>query len=375
MKYSKSSPPHSRLSPSSADRWTACPGSLALCDLVPDNPSEYADDGSLAHEIAAAWLTEGEPDSITDEMRDAIRTYVDYVSMIFVTHDVAKIMVEERIESSIIPDFGGTPDCVIFYNDGVDDIIEVVDFKYGAGVLVDARSKQMQCYLHLAGNFWIESGYKFKHGKRLGYPVYRATVVQPRREHVQSVDYARHELDWIDKFVETKDLHPGKHCQFCPAAHACPEILEKVIEHVDTPPNKLMTVTELKSLLDCETGIKAALKQARQQCQDHIQEGGQVPGYKLVTSLGNRTWVNSDEETLAILRRAKLGKKKATATKLLSPTQMLKIKDLTPKQIGLINHLVFRPTRGLKLVPESAAGEPVEFPSVADQFEEIVENE
>ena len=44
---------HALLSPSSAYRWMQCPGSVSLCRLFPDESSEYAKEGTLAHAYAA----------------------------------------------------------------------------------------------------------------------------------------------------------------------------------------------------------------------------------------------------------------------------------------------------------------------------------
>ena len=43
---------HALLRPSSAARWIACPPSVRLCEQFEDVESEYAKEGSLAHEIA-----------------------------------------------------------------------------------------------------------------------------------------------------------------------------------------------------------------------------------------------------------------------------------------------------------------------------------
>ncbi len=47
---------HALLSPSSAERWMQCPGSVALSYGAPDSSSEYADEGTAAHELAAMCL-------------------------------------------------------------------------------------------------------------------------------------------------------------------------------------------------------------------------------------------------------------------------------------------------------------------------------
>ncbi|SQC97399.1 Protein of uncharacterised function (DUF2800) [Fusobacterium necrophorum subsp. necrophorum] len=61
---------HALLGPSSASRWMACPPSVNLTKDMPDTTSEYAAEGSLAHEIAElklkkkSWIRECPPGSL-----------------------------------------------------------------------------------------------------------------------------------------------------------------------------------------------------------------------------------------------------------------------------------------------------------------------
>ena len=43
---------HAKLSPSSAERWMTCPGSVALSEGYADRSSAVADEGTAAHELA-----------------------------------------------------------------------------------------------------------------------------------------------------------------------------------------------------------------------------------------------------------------------------------------------------------------------------------
>ena len=61
---------HAILSPSSAKRWINCTPSALLAEEAGSKSSVYADEGTLAHEIAEYALTkylEGEYDPIIDD--------------------------------------------------------------------------------------------------------------------------------------------------------------------------------------------------------------------------------------------------------------------------------------------------------------------
>lgn len=77
---------HSLLSPSTAHRWMICPGSVARGMTLPDEPSAYAQEGTIAHALAESMLngTEYEvpPEYDTAELREHVQTYVDFVTLL-----------------------------------------------------------------------------------------------------------------------------------------------------------------------------------------------------------------------------------------------------------------------------------------------------
>lgn len=50
---------HAKLSPSSAERWMSCPGSVALCEGKDDKGNQFAHDGTTMHHFAELCLTNG----------------------------------------------------------------------------------------------------------------------------------------------------------------------------------------------------------------------------------------------------------------------------------------------------------------------------
>ena len=50
---------HSKIGASSKDRWSQCPGSVRLSEGIPSISSAYAEEGTLAHSLAADWWVNG----------------------------------------------------------------------------------------------------------------------------------------------------------------------------------------------------------------------------------------------------------------------------------------------------------------------------
>lgn len=119
-----------------------------------EKSSSFADEGTLAHAICAtklkSWLkqdTSEEEREIaqyakyhTSEMEDYTDTYVSivlekYSAALKKTKD-AKLLIETRLDfTEYVPESFGTGDAVII----ADGTMEVIDFKYGKGVRVEAK--------------------------------------------------------------------------------------------------------------------------------------------------------------------------------------------------------------------------------------------
>lgn len=154
---------HALLSASSAHRWLNCTPSARLEEQFPDTESEYAKEGTLAHEIAELKLRKHfiEPmgpktfatkmnkfkkeELYQEEMDEHTDTYLEYVQG--VVHSYASrphIVIETTLDySHIVPEGFGTGDCIIIGG----DTLHIIDFKYGKGVPVDAvDNPQMKLY-------------------------------------------------------------------------------------------------------------------------------------------------------------------------------------------------------------------------------------
>ena len=135
-----------RYSPSAAERWMTCPGSVNACLDLEDKGSKYADEGTAAHELAELILNGADGQALvgataangvefTQDMLVEVMKYVGYVREL-VQATGGTLLTEQRLPLSSITgeDAHGTADVVIIAGD---ELI-VADLKFGMGVQVDA---------------------------------------------------------------------------------------------------------------------------------------------------------------------------------------------------------------------------------------------
>lgn len=150
---------HALISPSACGRIGYCPASVMLSKDIPNESSQYAEEGTAAHRMAELDLTaffNGQPFNDAEQSeKEAIRSaypeapsyvgvYTNYVAEL--AKDAIYKAVEVRLPMTPItgePDAFGTADCLIIAG----DTLHVVDLKYGAGVKVDAvQNAQLGMY-------------------------------------------------------------------------------------------------------------------------------------------------------------------------------------------------------------------------------------
>lgn len=184
---------HAVLLASGAHRWLNCPPS-ALVEVAyrsehGDVSSPAAMQGTVAHELAE-WkvrqlderlaetvgvrpvheLIDSEMERCTDEYQQLISERIAAAKRVDESFVVA---VEQRLNfSHLVPGGFGAADCIIIAG----NLIEVIDFKYGQGVLVEAEQNP-QLMLYALGAL-------HHFGPLYDLETVRLTIVQPRREQV-----------------------------------------------------------------------------------------------------------------------------------------------------------------------------------------------
>lgn len=299
---------HAPLSPSSAERWIACPASIRFgAQFDTGESSPWAEEGTTAHELAALkvlaafsdtdtkavaveWRTT-HPELSDDDFDDMDRftdEYVEHVKRMASTMRHPQVAVEVRVDTGV-PESWGTADCVLFSPWE----IKVVDFKYGTGVAVEAAGNP-QLKLYALG---VLNAYQGLLGE---YDEIVIGIAQPRLGIWKSVTMPVVELyRWRDDVVKPAGelaLSDGapfgpsyETCRFCPAAGRCQAQLEEVFstDFNDSPDQ--LSPAEISDALEAAPLIRAWLNQLEEAALHMAySEGTPIPGWKVVRSGGKR---------------------------------------------------------------------------------------
>jgi hypothetical protein len=367
-------PAHSRIGASSYSRWSkihgGCPGSVRLSAGLKSAESEYAKEGTLAHEIAATILENyffgrSKPmRAITElplDMMPAVKEYVDFIkSQALVAGADIKlghILIEHRFDmsQSVYPGLFGTSDAIVYFPRTKK--LMVADYKHGAGIAVEVEDNlQLQYY---ALGALLSTGFPCNEVE--------IVVVQPRcgDEHIHKWKFSSvHLLDFAADLAsdaaatEEADayLKPGKHCRFCPAAATkCEAVKDRAIalakiEFKDIGPYNPNKLSEALSFIPA---MEAWIKQVHEFAYAEAVAGRNPPGWKLVPKRATRKWIVPEEEIVKFMVAAKPGLMQESfyESKLKTPAQMEK---LLSKQLGeKLRKLMDSVSSGYNLVPES----------------------
>ena len=389
---------HAVLGASSSHRWMACPGSIRMCEGLPNTTSIYADEGTVAHRILEKVLTtrnhaitylgdkhvlNGHTFTVDMEMVEAVNLAAAVVFTDFkAAGGSATLVVERRFDlSHVYVGMYGTNDAMVGQPFG---LLRVYDFKYGARHAVEVVWNSQMLYYALGAS----------HGQV--YEEIELIILQPRAYHkdgpIRRWRLSPEELDqWMmEKLIPaakaTEDpnapLVVGEdHCTFCRARATCPAQHEHVTtlarEVFDVvpgelpPPPELLTMEQLQRILMVEPMAKAWFKSCRSFVTESLRSGTRTPeeiGFKLVHGRKTRKWA-SEEEAAAWLDIT-IGEG-AYTKELISPAQAEKLFKGDKGGKAQLSELI-EETRGVQLVPVSDHREAL-TPAVLRVFEVVNE--
>lgn len=238
---------HALFSPSAAERWLECAGSVRLCKGIPRRESAAAEQGTRAHKCLEQYLKcapEKAPKVRQFLIRQAQSGAANYdLEMIDHAEKSAKwiwekaggkeIYPEHRADlSHIDPDLWGTLDVAIPEYFGT---LTIVDFKYGIHVAVDAeRNSQLLTYAV------AES-----HRHRNNFSHVELAIAQPRAAHPRGAFRTwKAPIEALKEWSATlrrgiraarqpqAPLKAGKWCFFCDAKKICPAFTPEAVASV-----------------------------------------------------------------------------------------------------------------------------------------------
>ena len=261
------------------------------------------------------------------------------------------VLIEQRLDfSHFVPGGFGTGDCVII----AEPTLQIIDLKYGQGVLVDAEhNPQLMLYALGALNAF---------GSLYDISEVALTIYQPRRSNVLTWTIPVTNLEtWAEETVKPRavlaakgegEFCAGEHCRFCKLSATCRARAEAnlaLAQHEFAPPAELSdaeiadVLTRLPELKAWAADVEAhALSLA-------VNQGKQWAGFKLVEGRSVRRY--ADEAKVAEAAEA------AGVTDIWQ--QRLKTITVLEKQLGkkrfneLFAGLVVKPAGKPALVPET----------------------
>ena len=233
-----------------------------------------------------------------------------------------RLLVETRLDfGNYIPDAFGTADAVII----ADGMMEIIDFKYGKGVRVEAeRNPQMMIYaLGAYDEFSLE--YDIKQ--------VRMTIVQPRLQNISEYTMSVYDLmAWAENTLKPTAMKayngegeqkPGDWCRFCKVRGKCKALAEDCLSTASRFSDPRLITPEMMAIevLPRLASIKSWVTDVEEYALQRALDGEKFKGYKVVEGRSNRKITDAqgvlkvlsgeyDTEALMKPRELKIGKKR-----------------------------------------------------------------
>jgi hypothetical protein len=386
---------HAKLPPSSASRWTKCLASTGAirraraAGQIPDeDSSEYAAEGTLAHEVVGAILTSRQSPECPAEMRVYAEEFCAFVLGLG-----GELRSEVRVSLFYSENERGTIDVRLIFRDASGRVVKIVivDLKYGAGVGVYAfENKQLAIYAESAIRE-VELADDVSPDTPVELYIY-----QPRDRNdpnsIREWETTRGNLAMfcmaiqdavatIEAFPDNEFYTPdGDACQFCPVKKICAARSAWVTGELPADPGEpmplagTMTREQRVRVLLVKKQLVSWLEDIEDKEREDLLAGAPVIGLKLVEGKSNRQW--ADEEAAKQLLRNHLSAEQTNPpSELISPAQaekLLKGIELSTKFENKFAALIVKPDGKPTLVPESDK-RPALMPKI--EFEKLDETE
>lgn len=312
---------HALLSPSAAKQWITCTPSVRLGQSFADRDSVEAQEGTLAHSLSdlfikrkLRWIKEVDykreikeierHELYSESMLDYCEEYTIYVLEKY--HNAlkrnkdAKLYLEERVDlSDYAQESFGTADRTIL----ADEIMDVIDLKFGKGVPVSAFENE-QAMMYALG-MYIRYHFLFT------IRVIRITIYQPRINNINTFEITPEKLLWwaenvlrpaaVKAFAGEGEFKAGDHCKFCRAHNRCRAHAEYYMDGAiqafadDNAAPALLSFNDIANILEKVDGLTSYARSIKDFAVDYLKGGGKIDGYKIVEGRSNRKFTDKQK--------------------------------------------------------------------------------
>lgn len=317
---------------STAKRVMSCPASVNLCAAMPPKPaSTYADTGTLLHNVIAECLDKNllpenflgtkyndivlTPELMEDKLWPALQS-LDLID----PNKEMEYAVESKVGfGDVLPGVFGSTDLL----GRMGNRVIVLDWKFGDGVAVEAEESPQLMFYAAAAMKTPALSWVFDGAEDL-----ELIIVQPPyvKRWVTSFDRIRQferELMYAVKLSqgENPPMKSGEHCRWCAAKPTCP-LMTGAVDRALHSKIQALDSTQLGAALMKAELLEQWISDLRALALQSLENGGSVPGYKLVAKRATRKWVDEEAAKTALLQH--LPESELMETALLSPAQVEK---------------------------------------------------
>lgn len=371
---------HADAGPSGASAWLVCPAYVTLTRGKHRKGSTYAREGTAAHAVAERFLggenvdagetihVEGEDIEVTDEMLEHVATYLRLADLLKQDADFFEVEARVSLDWWFSPDpmpepVFGTADLITLHD--MNSVLTVVDLKYGQGYSVSAIDNP-QLRIYALGALGL---LKARNPKVRFPDTIRTVIVQPRAAgpSVKTQEFTTKELlSWATTTLEpairriasgdTTEVS-GDHCKWCVRAGECGGLHQKALEvakmsfgEIEPPTPQELTDEELAQVLEHAEMISSWVNRVRAEVSGRIDNGGNVPGWKLVAKRATRKWIDEDITADVLIREGLSTRDIYKPAPIRSPAQMEKILKREAIKTSLLENLITKESSGTTLV-------------------------
>jgi hypothetical protein len=345
---------------STAKRVIACPGSVALVNKMPKQPSsEHADRGTMLHDVIAEILGKDLPwdqfigttykgQVLTQELFDE---KIVMALALLDEVDPDKRMeyeVETRVGfGDLLPGVFGSTDLV----GRIGDRAIVLDWKFGDGVVVDAVENPQLMFYAAASMRTEEAAWAFVGATEIECVIVQPPMIKRWVTTKERIKQFEQELVQAVKAAQLPDakLQHGDHCRWCTGKPICPKMTGAVDRALQVQLKEIDVDTLSRYLKNADL-LEDWIKDLRGLAMQLLDKSLPVPGYKLVQKQARRKWTDESKAKQALLNMG-LKESDVLETSVMSPAQAEKA--LKKRFSELPEGLVKSESSGTTMAPES----------------------